>query len=221
MAVTATRSVSQIVTAALRKAHIVSVRESADAAMAAECMEELNRMLKGWQTAMPYMLFTQSIGSLTLTNGTYIYALSSNSVRRPLKILSARFKDSTETPMLELTRDEYDELPNKTADGIPTNFYYDRQREEANFYIWPSLATVTTQTIEYTYEREVEDITALTDTVDVPSEWWDAVVYNLAARMVDTFPVHPDPNAIRQRAESLRRQTAASEHVGKVRFGRV
>ena len=213
MAVTGTKTVNKIVTYALRKAGVAAWNETPASDDASAAMDELNLMLKGWQNK-GYNLWTKTGGSLALTTAAS-YTLSPV---RPLRILSARLKRSgTETPMYEMTRQEYDELPNKTSTGLPTQFYYDRQREAAKLYVWPVLSTAAGETVEYTYERELEDIAALSDTIDVPGEWWDAVVYNLAARIAETVGL-PRPPTLIMRAAELLREAGAFDREESVYF---
>jgi hypothetical protein len=142
-------------------------------------------MLKAWQNKR-YNLWTTASQTLNLTTAAS-YDLDPV---RPIRIYSARLNNgSTETPMVELTRQEYDDLPVKTTTGTPTQFYYDKQREAAKFYVWPVLSSAAGQTVEITYEREIEDQTNLNASPDVPGEWWEAVVYNLAERMLDDFEI--------------------------------
>ncbi len=216
MAVTGTETVNEMVTQALKKAGVTGIGENATADDAANAMDELNYMLKGWQNK-GYNLWTKTGASLTLTTN----ANHTLSPVRPLRILSARFKEtatSNEIPMIEMTRDEYDELPDKTTTGTPTQFYYDRQRESAVFYVWPVLSSVTAQTVEYTYDRELEDITALTETLDMPGEWWDAVMYSLAARLLETYNLNKP--IIAQRAEMLLFEACAFDREASITFGR-
>jgi hypothetical protein len=180
-------------------------------------LSELNLMLKAWQNS-GYNLWTYTSGSLALTTAAS-YTLSP---ARPLRILNARFKESataSEIPMWRMTRDEYDELPNKTTTGTPTQFYYDKQREAAKLYIWPVLSSATAQTIEYTYERELEDLTATSDIVDVPGEWWEATMYNLAARLMETVPLQRQNPIVPQRAVALLDEALAADREGSVFFG--
>ena len=182
MATTGTETVRNIVTDALRKAQFVGIAAAPSASQADMARRELNRMLKSWQNK-GYNLWTKTSGSHTLITGR----VQTLDPVRPLRILSMRYKSGgVEMPMLQMTRDEYDELPIKTTSGTPTQFYYDRQREAARLYIWPSLVSVNGETLEYTYEREMEDVADLDDAIDVPGEWWDAVVYNLACRVMET-----------------------------------
>lgn len=185
MAVTGTKTVRDLVTSALRKIKVTDIGETPSAEDAAYALEELNNMLKGWQNA-GYHLWCVASQSLTLTTS----AAHTLSPARPLEILSARFRETAtgnEIPMLSMTRQEYDDLPLKTTTGTPTQYYYDRQREAAQFYVWPVLAAVSAQTVEITYTREIEDTTDLDDTVDVPAEWWEVVAYQLAVRLMDAY----------------------------------
>jgi hypothetical protein len=181
---TQTFTAGEIVTAALRKVGVVSKDEDPSEYDEAESLKSLNWMLKGWQ-AKQWLTWTYTRGSLTLTTADS-YTLDPV---RPLRILNARLKrNGIETPMFRMTRDDYDTLPQKTSTGLPTQFYYDRQKEAALLYVWPVLSVVNGETIEYSYERELADITASTDVLDMPVEWHECVIYNLASRLTEDYP---------------------------------
>lgn len=184
MAVTDTSTAREIVEAALRKAGILDAGETADATVSAQAVEELNRMLKAWQAS--FGLWTRDIQIVTVTNATESYTLTAPA--RPVRVLSARYRRSgIDTPMQSLTRDEYESLPIKSAQGLPSCYYYERQREQGTLFVWPVLATASGETIRLTIEREIEDVDSLNDVIDVPAEWYDAVVYNLASRLCDDY----------------------------------
>lgn len=216
MATTGTKTVSAIVTAALRKMGVTAADEPATAADMANGVEALEMMLKSWQRE-PHLDWTVTSGSVALTTG----ANHTLSPVRPIRIVSARYKGTggNEIPMVEMTRDQYDSLPNKTSTGVPTQFYYDRQREAAVLYVWPVMASVTTETIEYTYQREIEDIAASTDTVDIPGEWYECAVYNLADRMMIDYEIQK--SAITARAEYLWRELVGAGRPESVFFNEV
>lgn len=215
MATTGTQTVRDIVTMALRKASVVGWGEDAAADDADAARQELNLMLKAWQN-MGYNLWTKTSGTLTLTTAAS-YELTPE---RPLAILSARLKrNGLEIPMTRMTRDEYDGLPEKDATGTPTQFYYDRQREDARLYVWPLLSAANGETVEYTYDREIEDVTSLSQTLDMPGEWWEAVVYNLAARIAESLPTIQQSPLLVQRAEGALRAAAGFDREGSVFFG--
>ena len=214
MAVTETKTVRDMVTHALRKAQITAYDETPTAEDADAALEDLNLMLKGWQLE-PGLLWLVSSQSLALTTAAS-YDLSPV---RPLRILSARLKrNGIEIPMVRLTRDEYDELPRKDTTGLPTQFYYDRQREAAKFYVWPVLATAAGETVQITYEREFEDVTDLDDTLDVPGEWWEATLYNLAARLAESYMMTGAYQMLTPRAVQTLDMALAQEREGSVFF---
>lgn len=215
MPTTGTSTVREIVQDALRKIGVLSVDEAAEADTYAHALRQLGRMLKAWQNR-GYYHFTYTSGTLTLTTAAS-YTLDPV---RPFRIVNARLKRSgIEIPMQELTRDEYDALPQKDSTGLPTTYYYNRQREAAQLFIWPVLATADGETIEYTYEREISDIDG-DDEIDVPGEWYDAVVYGLGARLVDDFSiVEPLANRVIARARDEFEAAIASDREASIYFG--
>jgi hypothetical protein len=212
MAVTGTETVRDIVTDALRKIGVVAEGEPPNADQIAAGMRALNRMLKGWQNR-GYNLWTVAQMTVALTTAPTVTL----DPARPVQVLAARLRRSgIDTPMQELTRQEYDALPLKSATGLPTSWYYNRQREVANFRIWPLLAVANGEEIVITYQREIEDVTDANAEIDVPGEWWDAVVYGLASRLADDYARPAD--RVTMRAEEELRLALAFDREGSVYF---
>ena len=135
---------------------------------------------------------------------------------RPLEILGIRYKNGVnELPMWQMTRQEYDDLPNKSSTGTPTTFYFNRQRETATITVWPVLAVTGTATFEISYQREFEDVD-LDTAPDVPGEYWEAMVYGLAARLADDYSV--DGRTVTARAEEELRLALAFDREGSLYF---
>jgi len=163
---------------AYRLAGVVAEDEAMTADQAATGERALQRMLSSWQ-ARGYNLFQYTRASVAATtSATYTLAFM------PHRILNIRFKrDGIETPMEEITRNEYDSLPVKTSRGLPTTWYLDRQRDSATVYVWPLLAAASGETLEISYERPTAEIVTLNDDLDLPDEWEEAAIYNLAVRL--------------------------------------
>lgn len=213
MAVTGTYTVRDIVSDALRKIGVVAEGEPPNADQIATGMRDLNRMLKSWQNR-GYNLWTVAQMAVPLTTSPVV-ALDP---ARPVQVLSARIRrNGVDTPMQELTREEYDALPVKLSTGMPTCWYYDRQRETANMRVWPVLSVAGGETIYIVYQSEIEDATDANAEVDVPGEWWDAVVYGLAARLADDYARPAD--RVTMRAEEELRLALAFDREGSVYFG--
>lgn len=177
-----TLNAREVATFALRKIRVLASNETASAEDMALCVENLNALLKGFQIKGPN-IFRNTEGSLPLASATASYSLTV-----PYRIVSARFKQSgREIPMTELSRDEYFDLPLKTSTGIPTQYYFDVQRDGGTLYVWPVLATAAGETIEYTYQRRYQNVGGLNNNLDVPQEWLETLGYALAARIADDY----------------------------------
>ena len=183
-----TLTARQVVTFALRKLGVTAGSETPAPEDSDQALEELNMMLKGMQKSGPMIFTVRTDGTKALTAATAAHVLTTE---KPLRLLEVRYSDTNdrEIPMTEMTRTEYWELPEKTSSGVPTNYWYDDNGQGFTIYVWPVKATVTTETIEFTYIRRIEDIDDLANTLDIPNEWLDTVGYNLAERLISTFGV--------------------------------
>lgn len=198
MPTTETYTAHDICTEALRKIGVVAQGVPADADEIQSAARALNRMLKAWQ-AKGYNLWTLARETVVATT----VAEHSFASGRPLYLTSVRFKrNGIETPMCRLTREEYDDLPVKDTTGTPTQYYFDRQRDTATMFVWPVLAVANGETLEISYVREIEDV-VITEQVDVPSEWYDAVIYGLAARLLDDYTIDA-PSIVARSEDELR-----------------
>jgi len=149
-------------------------------------------------------------------NKVYVYTTEAP---RPLKIISARRLNSgNEIQMFELSREEYFSYANKTATGIPTQFFYDPQRGTGKAYLWPTPSSVD-DVIRYTYLDELEIVSANTDTTDFPQEWMEYLVYNLAIRIAPLYGVQPDPAVMATAMQAQKNLELFDQDEGSVYFG--
>lgn len=94
-----------------------------------------------------------------------------------------------EIVMARLNRDSYSNLPNKTFTGKPLQFWLDRTLNEPVMYIWPvpNASQALGQVVTYV-KRYIMDVGTLTQEIEVPQRWYEAIVYLLAARMAEELP---------------------------------
>lgn len=103
-----------------------------------------------------------------------------------------------EIPMARLNRDDYVNLPNKAFQGRPLQFWVDRLLNAPVLYLWPvpSPQFVTAQVVVWV-KRYIMDVGTMTQEIEVPQRWYDAIVYVLAARLAEeTASVDPQMIAI-------------------------
>lgn len=179
---------------------VVAGGETPAAADVATAARSLDMMLKSWM-AKGANLWRDTEGSLSLTATTQSYTMGSggNFTTRPLRVTSARLRvSSIDTPLQEISRSEYFSLPNKASAGRPACYYFDPQTSLAKIYLWPTLASGITATLEFSYIRQTQDMDAAANNFDLPVEWSEAICYNLAARLAPKFgtTVGPEVAAI-------------------------
>lgn len=148
----------------------------------------LTRMLKGWEAdGIGSWILTEGTMTLVASTPSYVFGAGGSFTTVPFEITDARiYRGSVDLPMLRISRAEYYALPNKTTTGYPTQWFYDRQRDNGTLYVWPS-PDATAGTFKFTYRRRIMDIDAGVDNFDLPPEWETAIVYNLAKGLMPVY----------------------------------
>lgn len=172
----------QIIDFALRKTNLLALGEPSDADLVNDALRELEFLLKEWQT-YPGLWHNDEVYFTPQAN-VYAYSLTPY----PYRVVDCRFRDdcAVDTPMGELTTQEYQDLPIKTSTGRPNVFWFRPQRDNAYLYIWPCLSAVTTETIRVTIQRRLDDVDDLDNHIDILQDHLSTVGYNLAAILADT-----------------------------------
>jgi hypothetical protein len=95
----------------------------------------------------------------------------------------------TEIPIARLNRDDYTALPNKYFLGRPLQFWFDRQIDQPVMRLWPvPNSAATTQQIVVWRHRYIQDVGTMTQELDVPQRWFDAIVALLASKLAEETP---------------------------------
>lgn len=91
----------------------------------------------------------------------------------------------TEIPLARLNRDDYTNLPNKTFQSTrPLQFWYDRKIPNPVMHLWPvPNSGATTSQLVLWVQRYIMDVGTMTQEIEVPQRWYEAVVAMLAAKL--------------------------------------
>lgn len=90
----------------------------------------------------------------------------------------------SEIPMARINKDDYQNLPDKAFQGRPVQFWLDLQRDNPVIRLWPAVQLqYTFYQLVLTRKRYLMDVGTLTETLDFPQRWFEAVVSELAARL--------------------------------------
>lgn len=137
---------------------------------------------------------------ITITTGVTSAAASGATVftftdliQRPLRISSSRrktFGQDNEIPIESWARQEYFNQVNKASQGTVVNSYYSPQLTNGRYYVWQT-ANNANDFVRISFERSIQDIDLSTNTLDIPVEWLETVIYNLAARLSTSYSAPP------------------------------
>lgn len=95
----------------------------------------------------------------------------------------------TEIPLARLNRDDYTNLPNKVfTSNRPLQFWFDRQVTQPVMNLWPipNEEAEVYQVIIWR-QRYIMDVGTMTQELEVPQRWYEAIVSLLAARLAAEF----------------------------------
>ena len=123
-------------------------------------------------------LWTVTQATQTLTQGTAQYTMGTDVVDVLEMVLR---RSNTDYEMDRISRGEYVTLPNKTTQGRPSQFYFDRSIAPViNLWATPDSSS---DSIIYYYVRRIEDAGTLVNTTDMPFRFYPCMVSGLAYYM--------------------------------------
>ena len=132
--------------------------------------------------------------------GANVYAYQTP-LLRPLRVPQARryvFQSEITTPLIPLSRKDYFDLPNQENTGTVTQWFYDPRGgavPTGAMYLWPapldSFSAVT-----FTWYRQIQDFDNQSNTPDLPQEWLDTIIFNLAVTLAPEFDCPPQRYAM-------------------------
>jgi len=157
---------------------------------------QLDDKTRHWTTIFSVDTSTQ----ITLTVKLPTQAISGNTaftftklIERPLRISSSRrktFAQDNEIPVESWSRNEYFKQVNKSSQGTVVNSYYSPLLNNGRYYVWQTAASVN-DLVRFSFERSIQDIDLSSETLDIPVEWLETVIYNLAVRLANTYSAPP------------------------------
>lgn len=189
----------KIIEASARVLGVISSGESFDDDEYADGLEALNMLVKQLMGQPTYLLkglkpWQRERAELTLKAQIRFEFKTTGGdldITPPVDILSARLKDSddNEVPLKRMTRQEYDEISNKTDTNTPMAFYYERRLDSGYFYLDTIPSDIVNYTIEITYLDQLAALETVSSTTDFPQEYFRALKFALAVDLGPEYGV--------------------------------
>ena len=144
---------------------------------ASSARRSLNLLFSEWANrGINHWAVTQN--TLTLVNGTTSYALPAGTI----DIIDAVIREgSTDQTINRVTKAEYNQIPNKTTGGKPSQYMLDKQYTPV-VYFW-NVPNTSTYSMVYWAVNQLDDITLSNQDTDVPYRWSDCISAGLAAKL--------------------------------------
>lgn len=134
----------------------------------------LNLMFAEWANrGLNLWTVTQDI--FTVTQGNAEYQLGEDVI--DILDMSLR-RNGTDFELDRISRSDYLDFPNKTSQGRPSQFFFDRQIAPV-ITVWQTPDNSTDQLVYY-YVRRLEDVNSLSDTTGIPFRFYPCMVAGLA-----------------------------------------
>ena len=139
---------------------------------------KLNLMMLDWINR-GVRLWTVEEETQALTLGDNEYTLAADTV----DILDAYIRrDGVDTEVERLGRSRWADIPDKTQQGKPVQFFLNRQAAAPVLYLYLTPEN-STDVFRYWRMRRIEDVTAQTQTMDMPARFLPALTVGLASAL--------------------------------------
>lgn len=128
----------------------------------------------------------------TASVGNQVFTYT-NKAQRPLAILNARIRDSSnfDRPINVVSRQEYLQYGDKFTNGSVTGVYFDPQLTNATLNVY-SPNQESSETLKLAVQYPMEDMDAAANDFDFPQEWLMAVKYGLELVLAPAYGVRSE-----------------------------
>lgn len=215
-----------IIRLALKTAGMLGVGQTPSSEMSNDAFTQLNMMLGQW--AQKRWLVYHLINVTKTMTGASSYTVGPtgdfNLSARPAVIEAAFVSQNYGTPQqidtpLEIlnSREDYNRIAMKALTSFPYYIYYDNAFPLGTLYPWP-VPNASLYSLTITVKMPLPAYVGLTDDLNLPAEYQEALMYNLAARMRPLYQLGPDPSIVALAKSALATIRAANTQIPKLRM---
>lgn len=195
MAITTPNDLIKLV---LKDSGVVAVGQTPDAEDINDSFNRLNMMLAQWNRKR-WLVWQLVDTAFTSTGATsYTVAVGGNfNVDRPDRIESGFFRFlngglPVDYPMTILqAREDYNRIMLKTLTAFPQYAFYDSAYPTGLLYPWPVIASGQFQ-IHISTKKVIQQFATLSDSLNLPPEYYALIYYNLCVRTRVAYQMPPD-----------------------------
>lgn len=207
---------ADIIRLVLKDTGVTGVGQTAQAEDTNDCFDTLNIMLGEWASKrwLIYSLQEYSI----LSTGAISYTIGpggdidTGAMQRPdrledgnffRQIITASSPNKIDYPLVLLeSREDYSRIGLKQLQTIPQFIFYDPQFPLGIIYPWPVIP-VQQYEVHVLAKVQLSQFSNLADPINLPSQYYGALRYNLACRVRTMYQLPADPQLVALAVDSL------------------
>jgi hypothetical protein len=196
----------QLIQMALRKLSVLAKGQVPDTEDYTNATQAFNLLISEYR-ALGMPLWARNSYTFSPVASTNTYNIGTGQTLNtpyPLKMYQAVYLPSggTNYNMDLIAEYNYNLLPTN-AQGKPIQLTYQPGNNIGVIGIWPTpTSSETSDTITIVYQRPFEYMTATSDTLDMPEEWYTPIVYGLATRLAPEWGIGlPDRQTLAKESE--------------------
>lgn len=199
-----TTTALDLIELSLREAGAIGVGQTPGPEDFNDCLRLLNAMMGQWSRRR--WLVYHLVDAVCQANGSLNYSIGPGgdfSVPRPDKIEAAYFRqvvnqppaNNVDYPLVPIwSREEYNQIALKSLNSFPQAYFYDSGFPLGYVYIWPLPSNQ--YEIHLSIKDTLQTFENLTDEVNLPPEYEEALHYNLAVRLRPLYQLPAEPQII-------------------------
>ena len=166
--------------------------ESPTVAESADALVSLNAMIDSWKNERLIVWAIQDESLAQTGAASYTIGPTGNlNTVAPVNIVSAFYRlDGIDYPVQQLSKEEWDLMPQKTltGGGYPEYFYFKASEPLGYLYTWPQVSSGTLYLQTWV---PLSTLAATSTTVVVPAGYERALAYNLALEISPEYQLEP------------------------------
>ena len=222
---------ADIIRLVLKDTGVIGVGQTASAEDTNDCFDTLNMMIGEWASKRWLLYRTEfyhiaSTGAVSYTIGPG-GDMDTGTQQRPdrledgcffRQITTASSPNQIDYPLSLLeSREDYSRIGLKQLATVPQFVFYDPQYPLGYVYPWPVIPD-TLYELWVLVKFQITQFANLADSIDLPSQYYGALRYNLAARVRPMYQLPPDPQLIGLATDSLNTLRNMNAQVPRLRM---
>jgi hypothetical protein len=197
-----------IIKRSMRLAGVYSLGEEPSAEETTAGLAALNSMIETWANSS-LLIYSQTLDAIPLVANTSVYTLGPAGTfvtTRPIEVLNTSYVvyQTVSYPAPLMTLEEYNSIPFKTQTAeFPWQIWYEPDYPAGTLTVYPTPSQAST--LNLWSLKPLTGFTNLTDTVDLPPGYYDALCFNMAVVFGPEFDGSSIPDSVIRNAANFKR----------------